>query len=210
MTHSRIALSAIVLVGIAVAAPRAAEARLDVGIGTILGRTGISTGLNYRFGGWGDRFGANVFLDASRYVNRSRKKSRDKDREPEQETRKREGPENVALRVSPDHIGVFLNGVLVDMQGRAGLDLPPGRHRLEFVRPGYRTEVAELEVQPDLAYTVERKLSKLQKGEREDERLAKEKRLKPVSVYEALRSTEAQWDLKRRAEAQPPTEPATR
>ena len=197
MTRSRIALSGLVLAVLAVAAPHAAEARLDVGLGTILGRSGISTGLNYRFGGWGDRFGANVFLDASRYVNRSRKKSRDKEREPSQESRKREGPENVALRVSPDHIGVFLNGVLVDMQGRAGLELPPGRHRLEFVRPGYRTEVAELEVQPELEYTVERKLSKLQKVEREDERLSN-KLLKSVSIYEALRSTESQWDAKRR------------
>jgi hypothetical protein len=181
-----------------------------VGLGTILGRTGISTGMNYRFGNWGDRLSTNIFLDASRYVNRSRKKSRDRDRErePEKDARRREGSENVALRVSPDRTAVLLNGVFVNMDGRAGLELPPGRHRLEFVRPGYRTEVAEVEVQQGLDYTVERKLSKLQKGEKEDARL--EKRLTPVTVYEALRSTEALWDTRRQAEAASRPEPETR
>jgi len=189
---SKIALSAVVLAA-CVALAQPAHARFDIGLGTILGRTGVSTGVDYRFGNWSDRFGAHIFMDASRYVNRRRKK----DRRPVEEAR-RDTKDNVDLRVSPGDSAVLLNGRLIELKGNEALELPAGRHRLEFVRPGYRTEVAELEVQSGVQYKVERKLQKLQKGEKDDARL--EKRLQAVSVYEALRSTEAQWDVKREAE----------
>lgn len=197
---SKIALSA-VLVAACVVGVRPAHARFDLGIGTILGRTGISTGANYRFGNWSDRFGANVFLDASRYVNRRKKK----DRRPVEEAR-RDSKDNVDLRVSPRDSAVLLNGQLVELTGGDELELPAGKHRLEFVRPGYRTEVAELEVQSGVQYKVERKLQKLQKGEKDDARL--EKNLRAVTVYEALRSTEALWDVKRVEKAASVTPPS--
>jgi len=199
---SKIALSALVVAAF-VAAPRPAQARFNIGLGTILGRTGISTGVDYRFGNWSDRFGAQIYMDASRYVNRRKKK----DRRPVEDVR-RDSKDNVALRVSPKESAVLLNGQLLELRGDDDLELPAGRHRLEFVRPGYRTEVAELDVQSGVQYKVERKLQKLQKGEKDDARL--EKPLRAVSVYEALRSTEAQWDVKRETEkAASVTTPAT-
>jgi hypothetical protein len=186
---SKIALSALVVAAF-LAVPRPAQARFDIGIGTILGRTGISTGVDYRFGNWSDRFGAHIFMDASRYVNRRKKK----DRRPVEEAR-RDGKDNIDLRVSPKESAVLLNGQLLELRGDDELELPAGHHRLEFVRPGYRTEVAELDVQSGVKYKVERKLQKLQKGEKDDARL--QQPLRAVSVYEALRMTEAQWDVKR-------------
>lgn len=193
MTGGKV-LAAAVLVGAAlVAAPRPAQARLDIGLGTILGRSGVSTGVNYRFGGWFDRLGAFVHWDASRYVNKKRKK---KDPRREEQVRKDGGSGNVDLKVAPDDVAILLNGRLVNMEGRGDLTLPPGKHRLELVRPGYRTEMAELNVQGGVDYTVERKLSKLAKGEQGDPRL--EKSMRALTVYEALRATEDEWDVSRK------------
>jgi len=192
MTGGKILVAAVLVGATLVAAPRAAEARLDIGLGTILGRSGVSTGINYRFGGWFDRLGASIQWDASRYVNRKRKK---KDSRKEEQVRKEGGSGNVALKIAPDDVAVLLNGRLVNMEGRGDLMLPPGKHRLEFVRPGYRTEVAELNVQGGNDYTVERKLSKLGKGEQGDPRL--EKSMRAQTVYEVLRATEDEWDVTR-------------
>lgn len=198
MNGKRIALAAVVLGAALMAAPRPAQARLDIGLGTILGRTGIHTGVNYRFGNWWDRLGAHVYWDASRYVNRKKKK---KDPRKVEQVRREGG--NVDLKIAPQDVAILLNGKLIDMEGRGDLSLPPGRHRLEFVRPGYRTEVAELDVQPGIDYTVERKLSKLQKGEKGDPRL--EQSMRAVSVYEALRATEDEWDITRKPDAEAAT-----
>jgi hypothetical protein len=198
MGVSKFTLAAVLLAAAIVAAPRPADARIDIGLGSILGRSGISTGINYRIGGWFDRLGAYVHWDASRYVNRKKKK---KDPRKEEQVRREGG--NVDLKVAPGDVAVLLNGRLIDMEGRGDLSLPPGKHRLEFVRPGYRTEMAELEVQQGVDYTVERKLSKLQKGEKPDPRL--EKSMKAISIYEALRATEDEWDTAR-ARPEPDTE----
>ena len=171
----------VVLTAVLCIAATEARAGLDVGIGTVFGRSGIGAGVGYRFGGWRDRFGVGVHLDASRYVNR-RKRDRRDDRSAE-----RRGPENVSLRVSPREAWVYLNGVRTDVDGRERLNLPPGRYRLEFVRGGYRTEVADLDVQPGIEYEVERKLSKLGKREQGDPR--GDIREAPASVEEALRLT---------------------
>jgi hypothetical protein len=163
------------------AAPPPARAGLDVGIGTVFGRSGVGAGVGYRFGGWRDRFGVGIHLDASRYVNRRSRDRRGDRKEGEREER------NVRLRISPRQAWVYLNGVRTDADGRERLSLPPGKHHLEFVRGGYRTEAVELDVRPGVEYEVERKLSKLGKGEAADPR--GDIREAPASVEEALRLT---------------------
>lgn len=198
MTGGKILVAAVVVGATLLAAPRPAQARLDIGLGTILGRSGVSTGVNYRFGGWFDRFGSFIHWDASRYVNKKRKKK--KDQRPEEQVRREGGSGNVELKLAPKDVAILLNGRLVNMEGRGDLALPPGKHRLEFVRPGHRTEVAELNVQGGVDYTVERKLSKLAKGEEGDPRL--EKPMRAETVYEVLRATEDEWDVARRPAAE--------
>ena len=182
------------------AASPAGAVRLDVGIGTVLGRSGVHVGTGYRIGRGRDRFGTSVYLDASRYVNR-RKKRRERpaedlpDRRREERTsstgRIDERPErrNVRLKVAPGDTWVYLNGIRVEAYGRSQLALPPGKYRLEFVRPGYRTEVAELKVQAGVSYDVERNLPPLQAGEAEDERIGEPD--EAVSVQAALASLRA-------------------
>jgi hypothetical protein len=71
-------------------------------------------------------------------------------------------PGTLNLDVRPGDATVYLDG---EFRGEAralrGLRLPPGRHRVEIVRPGYRTEEREVEVRPgdtaDLAVDLERR-----------------------------------------------------
>jgi hypothetical protein len=164
------------------AAPVPARALgLDLGIGSILGNTGLHLGSSYRIGRWSDRFNLGLFLDAGRYINRRKRRARPV--EDVQKLRNRSEP-NLALRVSPRDAWVYLNGVRVRADGRSSLTLPEGKHRLEFLRDGCRTEVAEVAVQPGIEYRVERKLARLERSEAGDERLATP--LPPVSVEEAL------------------------
>ena len=160
------------------AAPAAQAFGFGVGIFGRLGNSGIYSGVGYRTGRYSRGVDVGVHVDANHYTRRRKRDRRD------EETGRRSG-ENVALRVSPRDTWVYLNGVLVEEDGRSTLTLPEGRHRLEFVRPGYRTEVAELDVQPGIDYRVERKLSRLKDEEREDARA--DDSTQPVSVAEALR-----------------------
>lgn len=183
-----------------------AHARFDIGLGSVLGNSGISVGTNYRLGGWNDRFGSYVHLDASRYVNR-RKKRNDGDRRKDERSKADRGrvAENVRLAVSPAKTWVFLNGVRIDADGKTKLALPEGRHRLEFVRPGYRTEVAELTVQNGIRYDVQRKLTSLQPGEEADARI--DDPGPAVSVEEALRLEAPRDRQPVRPELEPRIEP---
>jgi hypothetical protein len=69
---------------------------------------------------------------------------------------------NVQLRVEPRDVQVFVDGVLSAQSGRAVLNLPTGRWRLEFVRAGYRTETVDIEVTQGVTVRVERRLERLQ------------------------------------------------
>jgi hypothetical protein len=195
MKRKTLLLSAALFGAAAALAPAAAEAGLDLGIGTVLGRSGIHTGVNYRIGRWRPPFGAHIYLDASRYVNGDPNR---RHRLPVEEVRNR-GGENVDLRVSPKESWVYLNGVRIDAQGRGKISLPPGKHRLEFVAQGRRSEMAELDVQPGVVYRVERKLQKLQRGEQGDMRAMWP--IPPVSVAEALKAGEPASANGRPAEA---------
>lgn len=150
-----------------------AQARLDIGIGIPIGNTGIHTGAGYRFGGWNDRFGTYIHLDAGRILNKGSRK-RGSDRERESGRREEAGapaPVRVDLLVSPGDARVLLNGRRIDADGRDTLRLPPGRHRLDFLRPGYRSEVAEINAEAGVRYRVQRKMERLEKGETPDSRL---------------------------------------
>lgn len=186
MTVRSIALGAALGVAALASLASPAHARFDIGLGSVLGNSGISVGSSYRLGGWNDRFGSYIHLDASRYVNRRKKRDdggrRKDDRRKDERARVQD---NVRLNVSPSKTWVFLNGVRIDADGRDKLALPEGRYRLEFVRPGYRTEVAELNVQNGIRYDVQRKLTALQPGEEADIRIDEPGRA--VSVEEALR-----------------------
>ena len=63
------------------------------------------------------------------------------------------GPEpdggELLLRVDPADASVYVDGVFRGTgQDSAVLSLAPGRHQIEVVRPGYRTEEREVEVRP--------------------------------------------------------------
>lgn len=156
--------------------------RFDLGLGSWLGKTGLNTGFNYRFGNWDDRFGSFLWWDASHYVNRPSKKRR------VEEVRGLDA-QNVALRVKPTNSWVYLNGIRVQASGKDEIHLPAGKHRLEFVLPGYRTEVAELNVEPGIVYRVERKLARIDLRETWDERYANPGT--PIPISEALKARAA-------------------
>lgn len=72
------------------------------------------------------------------------------------------GQGNVQLRIEPRDVQVFVDGVLSARDGRARLNLPSGRWRLEFVKPGYRTETVDVEVTQGVSVRVERRLIRLE------------------------------------------------
>jgi hypothetical protein len=94
--------------------------------------------------------------------------------------------------VAPDNCWVLLNGVRVEAFGRDELRLPPGLHRLEFLRPEHRTLSLELDVLPGREYWVEERLERLTNGERLAPRL--ESAVRPISVAEALERTRSLWE----------------
>jgi hypothetical protein len=203
MKRKALLLSA-VLAGTAVSlVPAAAHAGLDIGIGTALGR-GVYGGVNTRIGHWRRPFGLSLFVDPARVFDKG-DRNRDRSRHPVEEiVNRRAGQKNVRLKVSPRESLVYLNGVRVEADGKETITLPPGRHRLEFVAEGRRTEIAELDIQPGIRYDVERKLQKLQKGEQSDLRLSWPE--KAVPVAEALKSREAGTPIRTSVESARPAE----
>jgi hypothetical protein len=61
----------------------------------------------------------------------------------------RAGPGEVRLSVRPEDAVVYVDGSFHGTGRQVRwLELPPGRHRIEVVRPGYRTFERELDVEP--------------------------------------------------------------
>jgi hypothetical protein len=180
--------AAAAVAAVAVAAPAGAIG-IHIGIGARLGNSGVHTGAGYRFGNWNDRLHTSIVLDANQILRQSRRSNRpDRPRERaevEDGRPTRDVRNNVELRIKPDVAWVYLNGVRVRADGREKITLPEGRHRLEFLFPGHRSEVAELDVQPGIRYRVTRTLAKLEPGERPDPRLLDP--AEPASLEEALR-----------------------
>src|SRR5690242_8066359 len=67
--------------------------------------------------------------------------------------------------VCSSDLQVYVDGVLSARDGRATLNLPTGRWRLELVRPGYRTETVDIEVNQGVSVRVDRRLERLQGDE---------------------------------------------
>ena len=181
------------------AAPPAQAFGFGVGIFGRIGNSGIYPSIGYRGGRYGRGVDVGVHVDAGHYTRRKRERDRR-----DEDIRDRR-VENVTLKVSPRDTWVYLNGILVEEDGRSEITLPEGRHRLEFVREGYRTEVAELDVQSGIDYRIERKLARLQREEAEDRRV--DDGARPVSVAEALRLTNRAGSPKTPATTDRPTRP---
>jgi hypothetical protein len=115
-------------------------------------------GFGYGFFPYNGAFGADDYYYFGRY--------RDAREEEERWPDSRGG--NVQLRVEPRDVQVYVDGVLTARDGRATLSLPSGRWRLEFVRPGYRTETIDIEVIQGVSLRVERRLERLSGADVED------------------------------------------
>jgi hypothetical protein len=100
------------------------------------------------------------------YSNRSVYGPYDRDVRGDSRDESRRG--NIELRIEPRDVDVYVDGVLETRDGRAVLNLPTGRYRLEFVRPGYRPEAVDLEVTQGVSYRVQRRLERL-RGEAAEE-----------------------------------------
>jgi hypothetical protein len=62
---------------------------------------------------------------------------------------------SLRLDVRPDDASIYVDGEFVGTARRAGiLNLPPGRHRIEVVRPGHRTVERDVEIQPGRTETL--------------------------------------------------------
>ena len=55
----------------------------------------------------------------------------------------------------PDDASIYVDGEFYGSARRASvINLPPGRHRIEVVRPGRRTVEREIEIQPGRTETL--------------------------------------------------------
>lgn len=201
MKASAVWVSTILAAGAVVALAETPAAAIGFGVGIGVGGripgTGIYTGVGYRSGRYGRGVGVDIFVDGSYHERRKREPRREPRGEREDRSSRREEREtvprpNVSLEVAPGNVWVYLNGVLTRAYGEDRVELPPGRHRLEFVARGYRTEAVEVEIRrPGGDYHIERRLERLGAGAAEDPRLERAER--PVSIEAALRQTETLW-----------------
>jgi hypothetical protein len=99
-------------------------------------------------------------VDAERYDRRVRPGDRDRDRERDRDVSEDERPDRdhvradvrdsgrLRLEVQPADASVYVDGQFRGTARQVGeLELSPGRHRLEIVRPGFRTEDRDVEVE---------------------------------------------------------------
>jgi hypothetical protein len=73
----------------------------------------------------------------------------------EEERREARDLGTVRVDVRPSDATIYVDGEFYGSGRRAGnIALPPGRHRIEVVRPGYRTVEREVEVLPGRTETL--------------------------------------------------------
>ena len=83
-------------------------------------------------------------------------------REPEAEAEDVPPPATLRLRVAPEDASIYIDGRFRGTGRQLDeLLLPPGRHKLEVVRPGYRTHESEFEVNDEQPTDLELSLDKL-------------------------------------------------
>ena len=85
----------------------------------------------------------------------------DREARPYDERRDARDAGTLRLEVRPDDASIYVDGEFYGSARRAGsIVLPPGRHRVEVVRPGFRTVEREVEIQPGRTETVSIDLSR--------------------------------------------------
>jgi hypothetical protein len=111
-----------------------------------------STYYGYPYAGYGyapEDQAADSSLDRDRYGDRDRDTAAEEDRAPGSGRDDDRDFGQLRIEVRPDDASIYVND---RFQGTARqvrtLDLPPGRHRIEVVRPGYRTEEREVQITP--------------------------------------------------------------
>lgn len=93
---------------------------------------------------------------------RARRPARESDSEREDEAEDVPPPATLRLRVAPVDASIYIDGRFRGTGRQLDeLLLPPGRHKLEVVRPGYRTHESEFEVDADKPTDLELSLDKL-------------------------------------------------
>lgn len=93
-----------------------------------------------------------------------RERARRPAREPQAEAEAEDvpPPATLRLRVAPEDASIYIDGRFRGTGRQLDeLLLPPGRHKLEVVRPGYRTHESEFEVNEDKPTSLELSLDKL-------------------------------------------------
>jgi PEGA domain len=84
---------------------------------------------------------------------------------PDGDTRMEDDPGRLRLDVRPLDASIYLDGVFRGTSRDVeALRVPPGRHRLEIVRPGYRTEERDVEVRPGETTELRADLERLSQG----------------------------------------------
>jgi hypothetical protein len=84
----------------------------------------------------------------------------DYDRDDPRDDGRADGAE-LQLIVLPDDASVWIDGEFRGVaRGMARLTVPPGRHQIEVVRPGYRTATREVELQDDASVSVRIELTR--------------------------------------------------
>ncbi|MBI3931866.1 MAG: PEGA domain-containing protein [Acidobacteria bacterium] len=93
--------------------------------------------------------------------DRGRDRERDRDRDRVSRSEERSPRAELRLTVRPDDASVYLDG---EFRGSArqlrSLDVPPGKHRVEVVRPGFRTWDREVEVRDGEPVTLDVELER--------------------------------------------------
>ncbi len=82
-------------------------------------------------------------------LQRERERAREESAAEQEDKEEAAGPATLHLSVTPADASVYVDGAFRGT-GReaASIQLPPGRHRLEIVRPGYRTVERDVETAP--------------------------------------------------------------
>jgi hypothetical protein len=85
--------------------------------------------------------------DRERYDDRDRDRDRDLSVDPDRGRPDVRGVGRVRLDVQPPDASIYVDGQFRGTARQIGeLELPPGRHRVEIVRPGFRTDDREVDV----------------------------------------------------------------
>jgi hypothetical protein len=78
----------------------------------------------------------------------------------EHQEKEEKGSENVVVDVQPKNASVYVNGIQYSSKGKTRFSLPAGPWKVELRAPGYVTQTIDLNVEPGIRYSIDRKLEK--------------------------------------------------